>query len=225
MTGARRARGKGAGEAPKTFVSWVAEPSSSFARHRGTAGEGAVWGRGSLGCGPHNCCCWKPGGGWGAGLGSGAGSWGRGWVRPERRGLERARSREDERGLSVAPGARSPAPGGLLSTYRAHLPSHSRPFTGCKSPRSSPPSSSFGRALPPLTSGNQRGLHRVVGSSQMLGPRPADPGSEEGKGRVGEEDLGEPRAWVRWALAAPPACCSGPPGLRPGSPTAGKGSH
>lgn len=72
MTGARRARGKGAGEAPKTFVSWVAEPSSSFARHRGTAGEGAVWGRGSLGCGPHNCCCWKPGGGWGAGLGAGA---------------------------------------------------------------------------------------------------------------------------------------------------------
>lgn len=161
----------------------------------------------------------------GRGLGSGAGSWGRGWVRPERRGLERARSREDERGLSVAPGARPPAPGGLLSTYRAHLPSHSRPFTGCKSPRSSPPSSSFGRALPPLTSGNQRGLHRVVGSSQMLDPRPLDPGSEEGKGRVGEEDLGEPTAWVRWALAAPPACCSGPPGLRPGSPTAGKGSH
>lgn len=78
MTGARRTRGKDAGDALKMLVSWVAEPSSSFAWRRGSAGEGAAQRQGSLGCGTPQLLLLEA-----TGAGSGPGSRGRGWIRPD----------------------------------------------------------------------------------------------------------------------------------------------
>lgn len=58
----------------------------------------------------------------------------------------------------------------------------------------------------------------------MWTPRPVDPGSEGAKGRPGKEDHGGTVAPELWALAVATAGCSGLPGLRQRSPTAGKGN-
>lgn len=111
MTGARRTREKDAGDALKMLVSWVTEPSSSFAWRLGSAGEGAVQRQGSLGRGTPQLLLLEA-----TGAGSGSGSRGHGWVRPEQRGLERVESREDEGDCGWL---REPAPGGTPSTYCA----------------------------------------------------------------------------------------------------------
>lgn len=97
VTGARRMRGKDAGEAPKMLVSRVPEPSSSFAWRGGSMGEGAVRGLRSLGCRTPQLLLLEA---------ARAGCGGRRWVPPERRGLKRALSRTK----GPASGSRSPAP-------------------------------------------------------------------------------------------------------------------
>lgn len=155
---ARRTRGKDAEEAPKTFVSRVTEHSAPvFARRRGTGlqgGGGAGTQESRLGA--RNCCCGKPGGqGWSCGQ-----------AEARAKGGWRGRGAERTKGLSVAPAA-----GRLLLGGRPRIcpriPAPSPP----PAPRQVFPFQLFLRCnLPPLTSGNQRGLYGVSGISQTLAP-------------------------------------------------------
>ncbi|KAK2112012.1 hypothetical protein P7K49_011759 [Saguinus oedipus] len=187
-TGARRTREKDAGEAPKTFVPGVAEPSFSFAWHGGTAGPGAVRGRGSLGCrGPQLL------------LLVAAGAEGGEQGRDRGLGLGSTRAKGSEKGVRRRKGAvRLPS---LVARFpqvcwapAAHLPPRPDPFPRHESrffPCSSAPSLPQPSALPSATWEN-RSAFQGSGLLQMLA-RARVPGFQSAKGRVGREGAG--RAW------------------------------
>lgn len=153
--------------------------------------------------------------------------------------LGSARAKGAEAGTKQDEGTREwlqePGPlaaGGWLSTYGARTHSHPHPFTSCEPPQalpSQPFSFRYSSKLDAPSSDPRESaqLHAVVGSSQILSLCRADPGSENAKGRVGgegpERAVSTPTTTRALALAATPADCSGLPGLRPRSPTAGKG--
>lgn len=114
---------------------------------------------------------------------------------------------------------RRPAPSPAVSTAPHPRPDSPLPAL----PSVQPPSSDLREAEWALRGG---------GISPNSGPAPGGPSqargweTKDGRRRPGRgESPPPPRALVRWALAAAPARCSGFSGLRPGSPTAGKGSR
>lgn len=196
-----------------------APPSLGVAapRGRGRCGNAGVWT-----AGPRNCCRWKP-----PGRGAGSGAGGRHCAKAAGEGL----GREDERGLSAALGARPPA----SRRSAGHLPRAS-PLTPPPLPAWRVPSiflrhphrqlsfrSSARQNAPSSDLRESARASRGGGVWPSTDPAPGGPGSEGAKGRLDEED----HEGTVSSGALGPGCrasgCSGLPGLRQGSPTAGKG--
>lgn len=208
MTGARRARGKDAGDARETLVSWVAEPSGSFAWHRGSAGEGAVQRQGSRGCGTPQLLLLEA-----TGAGSGPASWGRGWVRPGRTELERVESREDEGGCGRL---QEPAPGGARAPTARVCPHAPAP-----SPAASPPGapaqpssflSSAQQDTPSSDPGEPARASRGGGIFPNSDPAPGGPklcGRERKGGWRAPGESREPQGAGPWLLPQGAALVSG----------------